>query len=170
MRCAIREFHAADFARLCEIEQRCFPPGMAFPPAVLSGFIRQRNAFTLVAESDRPPGSPEEPAAWIAGFLVGEKLRRTVGRFVALDVTPEARRRGVAAGLLAAGEERLRLAGCRQVLLETAVNNEAALELYRRHGYAVLKTLVNYYPSHALDAYQLGKRLPARGPSRESSS
>lgn len=170
MRFLIREYQSADFDRLCRIEQNCFSPGMAFTPPTLSGFIGQPNAFTLVAEAGGKSETPEPTAAWLAGFLVGEKLRRSVGRFIALDVAPEARRQGVATALLTAGEERLRIDGCRQVYLETAVNNEAALSLYRQRGYRVLKTLCDYYPSHRLDAYQLGKLLNWRELSREASS
>jgi ribosomal protein S18 acetylase RimI-like enzyme len=39
------------------------------------------------------------------------------------------------------------------------VNNEPALRLYRKLGYEVLRTLPEYYSSHSLDAYLMGKRL-----------
>lgn len=167
MRFVIREYQSADFDRLCRIEKDCFPSGMAFAPATLAGFIGQPNAIALVAEAGGKSEAPEPTAAWVAGFLVGEKPSRNVGRFIALDVAPEARRRGVATALLTAGEERLRIAGCRQAYLEAAVNNEPALSLYRQHGYRVLKTLPDYYPSHGLDAYQLGKLLTSRRSSPE---
>ena len=47
----------------------------------------------------------------------------------------------------------------REVYLETAVDNEPALRLYRKLGYEILRTLPEYYSSHALDAFQMGKRL-----------
>jgi ribosomal-protein-alanine N-acetyltransferase len=56
-------------------------------------------------------------------------------------------------------EERLRSLGCGEMYLETAVNNEPALRLYRKLGYEVLRTLPEYYSSHSLDAYLMGKRL-----------
>jgi ribosomal protein S18 acetylase RimI-like enzyme len=49
--------------------------------------------------------------------------------------------------------------GCTDVYLETAVDNEPALRLYRKLGYEILRTLPEYYSSHALDAFQMGKRL-----------
>ena len=56
-------------------------------------------------------------------------------------------------------EQRLRDAGCSEVYLETAVDNESALRLYRKLGYEILRTLPEYYSSHSLDAFQMGKRL-----------
>jgi len=56
-------------------------------------------------------------------------------------------------------EQRLRSLGCTDVYLETAVDNEPALRLYRKLGYEILRTLPEYYSSHALDAFQMGKRL-----------
>ena len=60
---------------------------------------------------------------------------------------------------MSACEERLRALGCGEVYLETAVDNEAALRLYRKLGYEVLRTLPEYYSSHGLDAFQMVKRL-----------
>jgi len=53
----------------------------------------------------------------------------------------------------------LRTAGCTQVLLETAVNNDAALRLYHKLGYKTLRTLSQYYSTHSLDAFLMGKQL-----------
>jgi len=60
---------------------------------------------------------------------------------------------------MSACEERLRAAGCAEVYLETAVDNEPALKLYRRLGYEVLEILPEYYSSHLLDAFRMAKRL-----------
>ena len=56
-------------------------------------------------------------------------------------------------------ERRLRLFDCREIYLETAVNNEPALRLYRKFGYQVLRTLPDYYATHSLDAFLMGKPL-----------
>ena len=46
----IRNYRAADFDRLWQIDQLCFPPGIAYSQMELSGFITRRNAITLVGE------------------------------------------------------------------------------------------------------------------------
>ncbi len=97
-------------------------------------------------------------AGGIAGFAVAQPIRK-IGRILTLDIVPEARRFGLATRLMQECEKRLRAAGCEQVYLETAVNNEPAMLLYRKLGYEILRRLPLYYPTHALDAYLMGKLL-----------
>ncbi len=154
----IRNYRAADFERLWEIDQRCFPPGIAYTQMELSGFITKRNAITLVGESQPPAVDTAERANSPVGFVVAHVVRR-YGRILTLDILPEARRHGLATQLMAACEERLRAQGCKDLYLETAVTNEPALRLYRKLGFQIVRTLPEYYASHSLDAYQMAKRL-----------
>jgi ribosomal-protein-alanine N-acetyltransferase len=159
----IRDYRALDFDRLWEIDQRCFPPGIAYTQMELSGFITRRNAITLVGELPSRPFDEQCANAaandGIAGFVIAHPVRRKYGRILTLDILPEARRFGLATRLMAACEERLRAAGCSKVYLETAVNNEAALGLYRTLGYEILRTLPEYYASHSLGAFLMSKPL-----------
>lgn len=150
----IRDYRSADFDRLWHIDQLCFPPGIAYTQMDLSGFITRRNAITLVGEFQ--PGVADDP---IAGFVIAQPVRRKYGRILTLDILPQARRFGLATQLMNASEDRLRALGCSEIYLETAVDNEAALRLYRKLGYQVLRTLPEYYTSHSLDAFQMFKRL-----------
>ena len=150
----IRDYRAADFDRLWQIDQVCFPPGIAYSQMELTGFILRRNAITLVGEFQNA-----EPQDRIVGFVVAHPVRRKYGRILTLDILPQARRSGLATQLMNACEDRLRALGCGEVYLETAVDNEPALRLYRKLGYEVLRTLPDYYSSHGLDAFQMGKRL-----------
>lgn len=150
----IRDYRADDFDRLWQIDQVCFPPGIAYSQMELTGFILRRNAITLVGEL--PNAEPEDR---IAGFVVAHPVRRKYGRILTLDILPQARRSGLATQLMNACEDRLRALGCGEVYLETAVDNEPAIRLYRKLGYEVLRTLPDYYSSHGLDAFQMGKRL-----------
>ncbi len=150
----IRNYRAADFERLWQIDQLCFPPGIAYSQMELTGFIMRRNAITLVGEFQ--DAGEENP---IAGFAIAQPVRRKYGRILTLDIVPQARRFGLATQLMNACEERVRALGCGEMYLETAVDNEPALRLYRRLGYEVLRTLPEYYSSHGLDAFLMGKRL-----------
>ncbi len=46
----LRNYRAADFERLWQIDQLCFPQGISYTQMELSGFITRRNAITLVAD------------------------------------------------------------------------------------------------------------------------
>lgn len=153
----LRPYRAADFDRLWQIDQACFAPGIAYSQMELSGFITRRNAITLVAEA-----AADDPRLLntdgIAGFAIAQPYKKH-GRIITLDVMPEARRSGLGSMLLQEAESRLRQRGCTEIYLETAVDNEAALKLYHKHGYHVLRTLPGYYHATGLDAFLLGKEL-----------
>ncbi len=157
----IRDYRAADFERLWQIDQLCFAPGIAYTQMELSGFIMKRNAVALVAalSSDEAGGSSAGAVERIAGYVLAHPIRRKYARIITLDILPEARRLGLATSLMNACEERLRSLGCTEVYLETAVNNEPGIRLYRKLGYEILRRIPEYYSSHSLDAYQMGKYL-----------
>ena len=154
----IRPYRAADFDRLWQIDQACFAPGIAYSQMELSGFITRRNAITLVAEhaatDDHEASRPEA----VIAFAVAQPYRKS-GRILTLDVLQEARRFGLGSRLMLECEARVRQRGCTEMFLETAVDNEAALKLYHKHGYRILRTLPGYYHAHGLDAFLMGKEL-----------
>jgi ribosomal-protein-alanine N-acetyltransferase len=159
---SIRDYRPGDFDHLWHIDQRCFPPGISYSKLELSSFINRRSAITLVLELQSDNYGAElqgDAGEGVAGFAVAHAVRGKYGRILTLDILPEARRAGLGTKLMLACEERLRAAGCTNVYLETAVDNEAALRLYRKLGYEVLGVLPDYYASHSLDAFQMGKRL-----------
>jgi [ribosomal protein S18]-alanine N-acetyltransferase len=162
----IRDFRAVDFDRLWQIDQRCFPDGIAYTQMELSGFIMKRNAITLVAEAQVTSMGKSDPATdapsqaeRVVGFAVAHPIRGRIGRILTLDIVPQSRRVGLASRLMQEIEQRLRAAGSTQVYLETAVNNEPALQLYHKLGYQIVRTLPEYYSSQSLDAFQMVKYL-----------
>ncbi len=167
MEFALRDFRREDFESLWNIDQRCFPPGIAYSRRELFAYIRLWKSFTLVAEangvSSSGPVKTEDDGEsrlnlGIVGFLVAEAGRRGVGHIITIDVLRGARRSGIGSKLLAAAEERLRAAQCHSVFLETAVDNAAALAFYKRHEYFLVKTVPGYY-SNGVDALVLQKDL-----------
>jgi len=161
----IREYRPTDFETLWEIDQRCFPPGISYSQMELRSFLTRRTAVSLVAETHfgLHARSAEPSAAGsrskIAGFVVAHAIRHRYGRILTLDIVPEVRRSGLGSALMLACEERLRSLACGEVYLETAVNNDAALRLYRKLGYEVVNVLPAYYASHSLDAFAMRKVL-----------
>jgi ribosomal-protein-alanine N-acetyltransferase len=165
----IRDFEPAAFDALWRIDQDCFPPGISYSRTELKSYIRRRGSFTLLAVEVVPvtpaPDSgkgtekslPIFADGAVAGFIVAE-AGRSSGHIITVDVVAAARRSGVGSLLLRAAEDRLRAAGCRDVALETAVDNISALSFYKRHGYNVIKISPRYY-SNGVDALVLEKDL-----------
>jgi ribosomal-protein-alanine N-acetyltransferase len=156
----IRPFQKADFEVLWRMDQICFDPQLAYSRPELAVYMRRPGAFTLVAESEsgdarQNGGQPEK----IIGFIIAE-ARRPTGHIITIDVLPEARRAGIGSSLLREAEDRLRRAGATIVELETAVDNAAAIQFYKRKEYFVEKTVPGYY-SNQLDALVMRKDLVA---------
>ncbi|MGA8761835.1 MAG: N-acetyltransferase, partial [Candidatus Sulfotelmatobacter sp.] len=143
-------YHPEDFDVLWRIDQDCFPPGISYSRQELSFYLRRPGSFGLVASG--------RAAESIAGFIVAESGSHGSGHVVTIDVIATARRSGVGSLLLRAAEDRLRAARCRDVALETAVDNISALSFYKRHGYSVIRTLPRYY-SNGVDALVLKKEF-----------
>jgi len=159
----VRAATAEDFETLWQIDQNCFPPGIAYSREELQWYMRLPQAFTFVIEKERR----------IAGFVLAaiakvngrkrtisakETTVESVGHIVTIDVLGGARRAGIGSTLLSQAEGKLRLEGCRTVLLETAVDNDSAIRFYKKHGYSVMRTLPRYYLD-SLDAFLMGKKL-----------
>ncbi len=128
----IRRAEPSDLSRIVEIEGLCFPEETAFPPGMFAYLIRY--AITLVALED------DIITGFIIGFADGE-----TGFIYTLDVHPDYRRKGIGSMLISALEERLRAARAKRIRLEAALNNPAALALYRKAGYSEREMLRNYY-------------------------
>jgi len=164
----IRDFQPSDFDTLWRIDQTCFSPGISYSRAELRLYMRRRAAFTLVSLSaagqmdgsdSHDKVSPTQPAdSTVAGFIVAEAGSRARGHIITIDVVAAYRRFGVGSLLLRAAEDRLIVAGCRTVELETAVDNLSALMFYKRHRYSVTRTFPRYY-SNGVDALVLEKVL-----------
>jgi [ribosomal protein S18]-alanine N-acetyltransferase len=144
---AIRTHTPEDFEALYRLDQLCYPPGIAYSRREMKWYLRLPGAECLVAEQDGA----------LVGFIITAR-ENDLGHVITLDVEEAHRRRGIGAALLAEAEARMFAAGARQVWLETATNNEAAVAFWKKHGYRTLGMLQNYYPDN-LDAYEMSKRL-----------
>jgi len=152
----LRDYRPQDFEALWRIDQECFAPGIAYSKRELAIYIRRRGSFTIEAESAGTQGNHSP----IAGFIVAEANRR-MGHIISIDVLPFSRRLGLGSRLLEAAEYALSDLQCRNVVLETAVDNQAALGFYKRHQYTVLRVSPRYY-SNGVDALVMGKSLHAQ--------
>jgi [ribosomal protein S18]-alanine N-acetyltransferase len=96
------------------------------------------------------------------GALIGWAGIRVIGtdaEVLTIGVIPNARRRGVGSGMLAALMTEARRRGARQVLLEVRVDNLPARQLYRREGFTELGIRRGYYDNGRVDAVMMGHAL-----------
>jgi ribosomal protein S18 acetylase RimI-like enzyme len=153
----------ADQAALTELEAIAWSPDSGFPSVLASD--RRDTAFF-------DAGNPPE------AFLVAELNGRVAGyirlkpptklpenahviQVQGLAVHPDARRHGVAAGLLDAAEETLRERGARKLTLRVLSTNEAAIRLYERHGFVREGALLEefYINGQFVDDVMMAKKL-----------
>ena len=94
--------------------------------------------------------------------LCAARFAADEGEIINLAVVPEARRNGLGRDLLAAAEALAIELGVRQMILEVALDNIAARQLYARSGYGMVGRRRGYYKrpegSH-MDALILAKAL-----------
>jgi ribosomal-protein-alanine N-acetyltransferase len=163
---ALRDFRHEEFETVWRIDQQCFAPGISYSRLELATYLQRPGSFALVADKsedsqkDAHQGKSMNAYARVTavGFIVAETGSRGTGHIITIDVLPEARGVGIGSQLLRMAEGRLRRAHCQSVILETAVDNRAALSFYKRHEYTVIKTLPRYY-SNGVDAFVLKKDL-----------
>jgi ribosomal-protein-alanine N-acetyltransferase len=149
---SLREFRQPDFEAVWRIDQQCFAPGISYSRLDLAAYLRRPRAFAIVAES------ASQAAPGLMGFIIAETGSRAGGHIITIDVLPGARKIGLGTRLLRVAEDRLRAAQCQFVILETALDNRAALAFYKTHQYHVVKTIPRYY-SNGVDALVLKKDL-----------
>jgi ribosomal-protein-alanine acetyltransferase len=143
----IRAYAPDDFEALYLIDQACYPRAIAYSRATLREFLALPDADCLVAEKDDN----------IVGFILSESEQRQ-GHIITIDVLKPYRRKAVGSALLQDIEKRAAERGVREIVLETATANEAAVSFWRKHGYRTRGVLRNYYPGR-LDAFSMIKRL-----------
>ena len=144
----LRPYRASDLDTLFEIDQACFPPGIAYPRRELEAFITHRRSMTWVAEADKET----------AGFLVARHEPGAAGHIITIDVVASWRRRGVGNALMDAAESWAAAQGLELLYLETGLDNEAAQTFYRRRGYEKVRLIEHYY-ADGTAAWIMVKRL-----------
>ena len=142
----LRDYRAEDFETICEIDRQCFPPGIAYSREEIASAIEDPELILIVAEEDGK----------VAGFVMAEPECGGRGHIITIDVLAPHRRSGLGMQLMAEVHERLRAAGVRRVILETAVDNTAAIRFYEKLGYTTSRRLKGYYLGR-VDAWQMVK-------------
>jgi ribosomal protein S18 acetylase RimI-like enzyme len=144
----IREAEYSDIDALVSMENRSFT-GDRLSRRSLAYLLKKGNATTLLDECD----------GTIRGYaLVLYNKGTSLARLYSIVVDPDFRGLGFGLKLLEAAEHDALENECVIMRLEVRQDNEAAIGLYRKHGYRVFDTVPDYYEDHA-SAIRLEKSL-----------
>lgn len=138
-----------DLETLYEIEKECFIIE-AFSKEHIAYLLQNPNTMSLVAQINSE----------IAGFIIGLIQRQDemiIGRVYTIDVASKYRRKGVGLKLLNELERIFVKEGVKVCYLEARVDNVAARELYRKHGYVEVEKLKKHY--RGVHGVRLKKKL-----------
>ena len=105
-----------------------------------------------------PPPPPQDPGTELIGY-VGAGFDGEVVEVMTIGVAQHAQRQGLGGLLLESLVDRARLLGATAVLLEVRVDNAAAISLYERTGFTVLRRRRRYYQPEDVDAWTMRKEL-----------
>jgi [ribosomal protein S18]-alanine N-acetyltransferase len=92
----------------------------------------------------------------LSNFGLGGLVRK--GHVVSIAVMPESRRKGIASALIKTAMDGMVSYKARQIYLEVRVTNEAGINLYKKLGLEITRTISGYY-SDGEDAHVMSKKL-----------
>lgn len=139
----LRPAVARDVAAILELEIACFSrTEEMFNRRQLRGLIANPRAIVVVAESkDRVLG-------WSVGLLHRHRQCYS-GRLYAIAVHPAVQGKHIGQRLIGRILHSLAMCGAQRIFLEVHVNNQKAINLYRKFGFADQGYLADYYgPGH----------------------
>lgn len=131
----IRNYHETDLEILYEIDQRCFPEGIAFSRDDLIFYLNRSGSIVRVAEV----------SGIVEGFLLAGIEDSQLAHIITLDVNSGQRRQGVGFELMEDAHDTLKRHKITASLLEVGINNLPARRLYERLQYRYFEILPGYY-------------------------
>ncbi|MBS7287266.1 MAG: ribosomal protein S18-alanine N-acetyltransferase [Candidatus Freyarchaeota archaeon] len=154
----VREARHEDLFRVVEINRICLPEN--YPYYFFQHLLERYPGCFIVAEVDGE----------IVGYIMNRIEKgmssfnpspfRLVkkGHVVSIAVMPEHRRKGIGKMLLKWGLRAMKEYGAEEAILEVRVSNEPAINLYKKMGFIIVKTIRGYYHDGE-DAYLMSKRI-----------
>ncbi|SNS57146.1 ribosomal-protein-alanine N-acetyltransferase [Micrococcales bacterium KH10] len=153
-RYTVRPLRASDLDRVVGLERELFGAG-AWSYGMLAEELGGKGRWYIAATYRDLTSIGPEPLVGYAGlWFDGE-----VVQIMTVGVAPGHQGRGAGRMLIKALIEHARKVGATAVLLEVAVNNEAALHLYSEFGFEQVGLRKRYYQPENLDAYTMRLNL-----------
>jgi ribosomal-protein-alanine N-acetyltransferase len=152
----LRKFDPNDLERVTYINRVCLPEN--YSDYFFADLHRRFPETFIVAEENG------EVAGYImcrietglSGF--GFRGLAKKGHIVSVAVLPPYRRKGIGEALVANAIENMQLYKAKQCFLEVRVTNTAAVNLYRKLGFQITRTIRSYYADRE-DAYVMSREL-----------
>ncbi len=145
---SIRRAQAGDLKALVALENRCFAVDRLSRRSFLN-FVREGPHQLLVALQGEQ----------LAGYsLILYRTGTSLARIYSIATSPEFQGRGIAVQLVKASERAARQQHCVFMRLEVRVDNDAAINLYRKLGYKDFDSIADYYED-GCDARRMEKRI-----------
>ncbi|BDZ41153.1 ribosomal-protein-alanine acetyltransferase [Paraoerskovia sediminicola] len=153
----LRPLEAADLRRVERLEQVLFGRS-AWTYGMLADELGGLGRWYVAAEPERPYAAGRQDVVGYAGLW----FDGDVTQVMTLGVDPEVQHQGVGRLLLEALISRSRDLRAEAVLLEVAVDNVPALNLYASYGFVQMGLRKKYYWPEGTDAYTMRLELQTR--------
>jgi len=151
----LRKFNTNDLERITYINRTCLPEN--YSDYFFVDLYRRFPETFIVAEENGVVGYI---MCRIETGLSSSIFRGLIkkGHIVSVAVMPEYRRKGIGEALVAKAMENMRLYKAKHCFLEVRVANTAAVDLYKKLGFEVSRTVRGYY-ADGEDAYVMETKL-----------
>jgi len=153
----LRRFSTNDLERVTHINRVCLPENYS-DYFFVDLHHRFPETFIVAEENGEVVGYI---MCRIETGLSGLSFRGLIkkGHIVSVAVLPQYRRKGMAKALVAKAMENMRLYKAKQCFLEVRATNTSAINLYKKLGFEVTRTIRGYY-ADGEDAHMMTKKLP----------
>lgn len=156
----LRPLAWADVTRVAALETALFGPS-AWTMGMLTEELRGNGRWYVAAEP-AVDGAPQPLVGYAGLWFDGDNAH-----VMTIGVDPAVQRQGVGAIMLRALVERAREIGALSMVLEVAVDNDAAIAMYERAGFVRIGLRKRYYQPEDVDAHTMQLLLraePAQDP------
>lgn len=152
----LRKFEPDDLQDVMQINRVCLPENYT-DMFFIDLHERFPQTFIVAEEDNEVIGYiMSRIEVGISNFGLGGLVKK--GHVVSIAVLPQGRRKGVASALIKGAMEGMCYYKAKQIFLEVRVTNEAGVNLYKKLGLEVTRTISGYY-SDGENAYVMTKKL-----------
>jgi len=149
----LRKIIRDDTEEIHRIDSICFPADIAYTFTEFLYLLRHINQPCTRGIK----GFIIEVNSKTSGFIIARQNKKH-SEIITVDILPEFRHKGYGEKLLNFMEQFLTKNMVKYIFLEVAVNNEPAINLYRKLGYQILKEIDAYYPGN-ISAFVMKKKI-----------